>query len=234
LRYIWGIRAETERRLVNLFEWRGRYFVGRYGLLAVASGPLPREVGMAKIIEMTTALALAALLARPVEAQQGKGIEVNPVQRQSGVELTLELKSREGDTKGFRPVCDLGCVQSGPMKMNLRTEVAICFTATADGYVTVWNIDSKGGFDRIYPNAYSHAEKTHAAAVKANATTCIGEDENFRLNIAPPLGISKVYLHWTRTEAEQIGIDDYPVPGKDARLSPPYASTTLPYEIVGN
>jgi hypothetical protein len=149
--------------------------------------------------------------------------------------LSLELKSREvGDGKGFQPACNPGCGQSGPVKMTLRTEVAICFTATADGYVTVWNIDSQGGFDRIYPNAYSHAEKTRAAAVKANATTCIGEDENFRLKIARPLGISKVYLHWTRTEAEQIGMDDYPVPGKDARPSPPYASTTLQYEIAGN
>jgi Domain of unknown function (DUF4384) len=96
----------------------------------------------------------------------------------------------------------------------------------------VWSIDSRGGFDLIYPNKYSHPTKTRAAAVKANTTTCIGEDNKFRLTIARPAGASKVYLHWTRTEDEQLGMEDYPVIGRDSR-SAPYASTILQYEITG-
>ncbi|UYO54592.1 DUF4384 domain-containing protein [Rhodopseudomonas palustris] len=173
------------------------------------------------------AVALCCCLTATVHAQERTNArEVNPDQRQSGVALSLQLKVRDGN--GFKSVCDGDCDRDLG-KLPIGSQVAVCFKATADGYATVWNMDRNGGFDLIYPNKYSHKGNARGAAVKADTTTCIGEDNNFKLLVGPPAGLSQVYLHWTRTEAEQINPADYPVIGRDARSSPSYASTTLRY-----
>jgi archaellin len=177
---------------------------------------------------------LAPLAASAAQAQQrNRGITVDEDSKQTGVELTLDLKVRgkSADQK-FASVCDPNCSRADSAKLPLNTEVSVCFKATAEGFVTVWSIDSKGGFDLIYPNKLSHPAAARAAAVTANSTTCIGEDEKFKLKISPPSGASRVYLHWTKTEDEQFGMDDYPVIGRDLRASPPYAATNVQYDIV--
>ena len=184
----------------------------------------------------TTALVLTAgcIAAGLAQAQErSKGIEVNPSEKQQGVNIALELKARDRSGEAFKTLCQDACDRAAPTRLAIGNDVAVCFEVTADGYATVWSIDSKGGFDLIYPNKYSHPTKTRAAPVKAGTQTCIGEDEKFRLTISRPAGPSRVYLHWTRSEDEQLGLDDYPVIGKDTRSSPPYAAATLEYEIVG-
>lgn len=183
-----------------------------------------------------TALVLAAscMAAGLAHAQErSKGIEVNATEKQQGVNIALELKARNRAGEAFKTICEDGCDRAAPTRLAIGHDVAVCFETTTDGFATLWSIDSRGGFDLIYPNKYSHPPKTRAAPVKAGTRTCIGEDEKFRLTIGRPAGPSRVYLHWTRTEDEQLGPDDYPVIGKDTRGSPPYAAATLEYEIVG-
>jgi len=181
------------------------------------------------------ALTMALLSTCAYAQERNKGIEVSGDVKQPGVDAVIELKARarSGDS-GFKTVCEGACDKSGAAQLPIGTDVAVCFKVTADGYVTLWSVDSKGGFALIYPNKFSHPAKTRAAQVKANSSVCIGETETFRLSIRPPNGPSKVYLNWTRTEDEAFGPDDYPViGGKDARAShPPYAEATLQYNIV--
>jgi hypothetical protein len=177
-----------------------------------------------------------ALLSTYAGAQErNKGIIVNDTVKQPGVDAALELKARSKSTgQDFKTVCQETCDKAGaPAKLSIGTDVEICFKVTAEGYVTLWSIDSKGGFTLIYPNKLSHPTKTRAAQVKANTNTCVGDSEKYRLTVSSPNGTSKVYLHWTRTEDEALGPEDYPVIGKDIRQgAPPYAAATLQYDIV--
>jgi len=172
-------------------------------------------------------------VASPVRAEERtKGIVVNGEQRQAGVNVVLELKARTGRSGDFQPICcDTERQAAAPPRVAIGNQVAVCFQTSQDGYVTLWSIDAKGGFDLIYPNPFSHPGKTRAAAVKANTRVCIGEDEKFQLMISTPIGKSQVYLHWTRTEDEQLGTEDYPVVGRDVRPDPSYASGKMEYEI---
>jgi len=178
-----------------------------------------------------------ALVSTGAAAQErrDKGIEVSGDTKQPGVEAVIELKARarSGDA-GFKSVCEGTCDKSGPTQLPIGTDVAVCFKVTADGYVTLWSVDSKGGFALIYPNKFSHPNKARAAQVKANSSICIGETETFKLSVRPPNGPSKVYLNWTRTEDEAFGPEDYPViGGKDVRANhPSYAEATLQYSVV--
>ena len=136
-----------------------------------------------------------------------------------------------GRAENFATLCEERCDRAGPTRLAIGNEVAVCFRSSADGYVTVWSINSKGGFDLIYPNKYSHPKTVAPRRLRRGP-----HDLHWRgseVSAAPPAaGTSRVYLHWTRCEDEQLGLDDYPVIGKDTRASPPYASTTLQYEVV--
>ena len=195
---------------------------------------------MRRIGAIRVALLAAALLTAGARAQERtRAVEVNGNQRQAGVDVSLELRARDRSLgQDFRSVCNRSCSRGAlapSFKLALGNEVAVCFKANQDGFVTVWSIDSRGAQDLIYPNSYSHPGNVRGAQVRADVRTCIGEkDDKFRLTITEPVGKSRVYLYWTRTLDEQIGMDDYPVIGRDARAAaPPYAATNLEYEIVG-
>ena len=182
------------------------------------------------------ALTIAFVSTCAAAQERSKGIIVNGTEKQPGVDAVLELKAKKRSIdQDFKTICTQTCDNAvAATKLSLETDVEICFKVTSEGYVTLWSIDSKGDFALIYPNKLSHPTKTRAALVKANTRTCVGDSEKYRLQIAEPRGISKVYLHWTRTEDDALGPEDYPVIGKDVRAgAPPYAAATLQYEIVG-
>ncbi|MCK1389029.1 DUF4384 domain-containing protein [Bradyrhizobium sp. 21] len=185
---------------------------------------------------VTFVLTIALLSTCAVAQERNKGIIVNDAEKQPGVDAVLELKAKTRSIdQEFKAICTQTCGTAGAAaKLALETNVEICFKVTSEGYVTLWSIDSKGGFTLIYPNRLSHPTKARAALVKANTRTCVGDSEKYQLQIAEPKGTSKVYLHWTRTEDDALGPEDYPVIGKDIRAgAPPYAAATLQYEITG-
>jgi len=123
----------------------------------------------------------------------------------------------------------------------LGEKVKVCFVATADGYVTLWDRrKTEPQPALIYPNKYSHAgEKARAEKVKANERICVGDSGKFHLQMMHPLGPGEVYLHWTAREGDQFEQSDYPVIGAkptagSKSVPPAYASNTLAYVVKGN
>lgn len=159
--------------------------------------------------------------------------------QQTGVDVTLELRARDRSVgQEFRSASVVSGTREGslqPVKLATGNDIAVCFRATQDGYVTVWSIDSIGALALIYPNPYSHPSKVRGAAVKANTQTCVGEkNDEFKLTVAPPAGKSRVYIYWTRSIGEQIGPEDYSVVGREMHTrGSGYAERSLDYETVG-
>jgi hypothetical protein len=156
----------------------------------------------------------------------------------SAVNISLELRARDRAVgQEFRSIALIGGSRDASdqaVKLALGNDIAICFQASQDGYVTVWSIDSKGAQDLIYPNKYSHPGKERGGAVKANKRTCVGEkDDPFKLVVSSPTGKSHVYLYWTRTLDEQIAPEDYPSVGRGTfTRATGYAERSVDYDAV--
>ena len=135
------------------------------------------------------------------------------------------MRRREGARAG---------VESGAA-VPVGDRVVLCFTSSADGYVTVWSHDAAGNVPaRIFPNEYAaETADERAAPVAAGVETCIGDDDGFRLEVGRPLGDASVYLHYTRDELLQF--DETAFPQIRATRAPdrrPYASSYLEYRVV--
>jgi len=217
---------------------------------------------LSAIIFLGTLAAICAVVwASPVAAQErrAKGIEVSGTATQPGVDVVLEVSalgtSRSVDfitlceqsdcsdrplprsgQRAFLTLCATDtCEDLAPSRrFPVGTSVKVCFEVSAAGYVTLWSIDAHGAPDLIYPNALSHPAKPRAARVAADTRTCVGEDARFRLVVSPPAGTSRLYLHWTPTEEEALGVSDYPVIGNDVGIAPAYASSLVEYEVLNN
>jgi hypothetical protein len=143
--------------------------------------------------------------------------------------LTLEVKSVQLGRDVSR---------DGATELRVGDRVEVCFASTTEGYVTVWSIDANASRAVIYPNRFSAGgDKVRAVKVEATKRNCIGTSPEFRLQVGAPAGEARIYLHWTRTEAEALGMDDYPVIGGGAGSRAPvagYASQTLSYRVRTN
>jgi len=189
------------------------------------------------------AMLAAALLATPAMAAEARN-SISMAARASTDDVTLKMEMRKapaGSTeekrRGLGPVAVTS--PSSPEladggKVKTGEDIVICFTASRDGFVTLWSVDAAGEQAVIYPNAFSHADsQTRAAEVKQGKSYCVGQEDMFVLRAQPPLGESKVYLHWTRTAEEQLAKDDSPVIGRSSRSVPAdYASETILYTIT--
>jgi hypothetical protein len=136
-----------------------------------------------QVIGLVAAVAVGTVLTGVDDAAETHGIPVDANQQISAVQLTLSLDRLTGvpaavaQAPGFR-VGDL---------------VRICFSASADGYETIWSYNADCKIDRIYQTR-----------VDANARYCIGGAEsNFRIVVEPPLGRSWVLAHWTSRQEAQ-------------------------------
>jgi hypothetical protein len=76
--------------------------------------------------ETVALMVLTSVLAGTAQAQnRSKGIEVNPVQAQSGIQLALELKARAKSTDEFKTICGESCDRTGPTRLPLGNQVAV-------------------------------------------------------------------------------------------------------------
>jgi lysozyme len=179
----------------------------------------------APLTGVVAAIMVAATTLAPAEAARTRGIQVEENKEISDVQLNLEIASADSPATAA----------AGPQRFHLGDHVVICFTASADGYATIWSYDAQGKIDRIYPVPVSAADAARRSAfVKGNAKNCIGQEASFRLRVTPPPGGSRVFAYWTRNEDDQIDQDSYPEIGRGIGVTSTtaYASATVNYEIV--
>lgn len=189
---------------------------------------------------LTVAAVIAALLASVSQASNAmppskptRGTQVEPNNAMGGAKLDVAV-SRLGERGGATR--SLGGIPS----FGLKDYIEVCFTATADGYVTVWNDDLVNVPDKIFPNPYSgHA--TRAQPVTAGEEVCVGNDERFRLKIAEPLGTARINVIWTKNVEDQPAEDEYAMTRSSGRKTAAaarslndktYVSRSLDYSIV--
>ena len=176
---------------------------------------------------VAVAVALAFTGASHAQTQRTRSILVKPFQRLGDVTLDMRLEAAGGGR-------GRSVVRSGE-QVPVGARVIICFTAGARGYVTVWSRDAEGNVPvRIYPNEYAPETAGEVAApVEARAETCLGDDDDFRLEVGPPAGDAEVYLHYTLDEALQFDETAYPqIRATRAPDTRPYASRHLTYRVV--
>ena len=191
---------------------------------------MPRKFHRWTAAGLALALAAAAVSGAHAQQKRSRNVLVKPDHPFGGVELDLQLEIVPGGA-GRRQRNDVAPGDS----VGVGERVVICFTVNQSGYVTLWSRDAEGNTPaRIYPNEYAaETADDRGAAVSGDAETCIGDDDGFRLEVAPPLGEATLYLHYTRKEGEQF--DDETYPQVRATRDPddrPYASRYLRYRVV--
>ena len=146
-----------------------------------------------------------------------------------GCSLRIERIAGRGRSSGRTTLQNGDAVEIGD-------RVVICFSAEADGYVTVWSRDAEANQPvRIYPNEYAAATAgDRAARVTGGEEVCIGDGDGFRLQVGPPAGPAEVYMHFTRDESQQFDEDAFPQVratrgGPDGQ---PYSSSSVRYEVT--
>lgn len=152
---------------------------------------------------MALGIASAACAAAESEPASGRGrVEPRDIVLNDEVSLALTMErlavrdSARKSLDGFRP---------GDL-------VLVCFTASEDGFVTVWHQSLEAQETLIYPNARSHPDNERAEPVVAGREYCIGDgSENFGLQVEASQKPQQVYVHWTRTLDQAVK--------RDARMS---------------
>ena len=192
---------------------------------------MSRDCSRVAVAASVTALALmwGGAIGHAQGPKRTRGVEVRPENSFGGVEITLRLETA-GRSGGAR-----SSVRSGGA-LSVGDRVVLCFGASADGYLALWNNDVGGGVPtRIYPNEFDVETAGEMAVwVEGGVETCIGgEDDGFGLVIERPLGEASVYLHYTQEAELQFDESAFPVirgiRGSDSR---PYASSHLRYRVV--
>lgn len=82
-------------------------------------------------------------------------------------------------------------------ELKIGETVTVCFEASRDGYVTLWNISTEGVVARIFPNAHTPAGPGTMQA-KGGQRRCAGENgDAYRFRVDGPPGLEDLYLLWT-------------------------------------
>jgi lysozyme len=183
-------------------------------------------MGKASLAGVLAAIVAGAATLASAEAARTRGIQVEANKQIGDVQLTLQIAPLAGSSA--EPT-------AGPQRFHIGDRVVVCFTASADGYATIWSYDADGKIDRIYPAPLTALDAARRSApVKANAKNCIGQEASFRLRVTPPPGGSRVFAYWTQNEQDQIDQESYPEIGRGIGVtsSTAYASATVDYEII--
>ncbi|WP_018633728.1 hypothetical protein [Neomegalonema perideroedes] len=184
-------------------------------------------------------LALLSGLGSPAAAQQATPrdleVEVSPDQGLPGVALEAALE----------PVGSASGVRVGPgAEIVLRDGdlARVCVQADQPGYVSIWSrTQSRLGQVRIYPNDHTPQERAlKGGPLPANERRCFGAGEGgYVFRVRPPLERAEVYVHWSRSLAEQFEPRDLPwlteepsAKSLETWLTRPYASARLRYRIA--
>ncbi len=107
-------------------------------------------------------------------------------------------------------------------RTNYKTneKFVVCVTLEKDAYVSLWDVPPKGAVERLYPNAVTHPGRNVAAEMlKAGKQHCFGTPENFPLYFPQDegKGRGKVSVIVTQSLDDQVGPDDFAMPGKVER-----------------
>lgn len=175
---------------------------------------------------------LATAIPNPANAQSTARTvltEVAANRQVPGVEIGLRMSRLGSDGSRSAMKTDAQLAVGDP--------VVICFDASREGYVTVWNqyISDEGlETDLLYPNQFSRAGGSgRAEHVIAGKEICVGDDPNWRITVSEPAKEAKVLVHWTQTIDDALPEDSYPKPmemasGRDLSAAP-YATRTISY-----
>ena len=149
---------------------------------------------MKKIYQKTAiALAIALAIGNAIAANsitRDIRVETIPANNSDKVELTLRVADgrdtiRIGDTTSF------------------------CFTASAPGYVSLWDFGTSGKISRIYP----YSEDESFTRLRPGQEACVGDGQGgTRFRITGPTGVNSVVLYWTQDEAGQMKANSYRSP----------------------
>ena len=160
-------------------------------------------------------------------------VEVPTHQPMAGVELTLTMNEKASGRSLVSSTTRSASVD--PPRLEIGTEVVVCFTASRSGYITLWSVDDLDLPTRIYPNEFSHsagAAKT-AAPVAEGVQYCLGK-EGFSFTVGGQKGEAyQISLNWTPNVEDALPADAYVQIGprsrsvgeRDAR----FAATHLSY-----
>ena len=92
-------------------------------------------------------------------------------------------------------------VADGRDTVAIGDTTSFCFTASASGYLSLWDFGTSGKIKRIYP----YPGDDNFNRVQPGREECVGDSKSgkiFRIN--GPEGIETVYAFWTQNEEDQI------------------------------
>lgn len=189
--------------------------LGNRLLPAPLSGAPRRNQTSGPLAAPGPALAAALFAGGPALAQT---VEVPTHQAMSGVELTLSVSEL-----GSGRVLQRSTTRSasdGPVGLQLGTAVVVCFTASREGWITLWSVDEFDRPTRIFPNRLSHdgGDTMAGAPVAANERTCLGDDARFSFTVGGQAGATyQLSLNWTPQADDALPADAYVQIGPRAR-----------------
>lgn len=81
--------------------------------------------------------------------------------------------------------------------------IELCFSASRDGYVTLWDVGTSGRAARMFPNQLSNSDAA-ATRVTGGQRYCAGKDgDAFAFEVGGPTGQDELYIVWTATPEAQ-------------------------------
>lgn len=135
---------------------------------------------------LALAVCLALAAAAHAETRRDIGIEEIPANVSDSVKLDLN-------------------VADGRDSVRIGEYIAFCFTASADGYVSLWDFGTSGKVLRLFPYPKDHAVR----AAKPGKEECVGDNGNNRFFVKKPAGTENVVLYWTKKADAQIEANSF-------------------------
>lgn len=136
---------------------------------------------------LLTLLALILMLDVGIAAADEKDLRMLPTNTLQDVTLELHVNRVQPSQ-----LPDVSTVKMGD-------SVTFNFSASESGYVSLWNIDTSGKIQRLFPNPYTPDMYIYAGIPYELA----GNGTVYAIKTNPPEGIGNVYLLWTRNAEEQ-------------------------------
>lgn len=132
---------------------------------------------------LTLAVCLALAAAAHAETRRDIKIEEIPANISDSVKLDLN-------------------VADGRDSVKIGERIAFCFTASADGYISLWDFGTSRKVRKLFPYPKDDAVR----AAKPGKEECVG---NQRFTVDGPAGTENVVLLWTKNADAQIEADGF-------------------------
>jgi len=119
--------------------------------------------------------------------------------------------------------------------------VELCFSASRNGYITLWDVGTSGRAARIFPNQHGSGGAA-ATQVKGGQRYCAGTDgDPFAFEVSGPTGQDELYIVWTATadlqpqRADFANAAELSAAFEDLKRKAPdsWATFKTAFEIVG-